>query len=231
MRVQPYQKLESIVFDFDGTLAELHLDFPAMKLQVRALAQRFFDHPLPSPGGPALEWLETLVSSLRASDAVTASELEKLGALLIRNIELEAARRGSLFPFTRSILQTLGQEGIKIAVITRNCEEAVRIVFPDLDQYCGELVARDHVSHVKPHPDHLHFALRRIAASPKTALMVGDHPLDIQTGQRAGILTAGVWSGTATELELIRSGADLTAPNCAELMKILRKRGFIRGVW
>jgi phosphoglycolate phosphatase len=227
MHDQPHFGLRSIIFDFDGTLAELHLDFPAMKLKIHALAQEYFDHPLPAPCGPALEWLEALVSKLRASNASNALELEKQGAALIKDIELEAAYRGSLFPFTRSILRALGQEGIKIAIITRNCEEAVRIVFPDLDRYSGGLLARDHVCRVKPHPDHLLCALKRIAASPDTALMVGDHPLDIQTGQRAGILTAGVWSGTSTEEELTRSGANLTARNCEELISALKQRGFI----
>jgi phosphoglycolate phosphatase len=227
MHGQQQPKLKSIVFDFDGTLAELHLDFPAMKQQVRALAQEYFDYPLSAPNAPALEWLETLVGSLHASDAPAASELEKRAAALIKDIELDAAHRGSLFPFTRPILQTLGQEGIKIAIITRNCEEAVRIVFPDLDRYCEGFLARDHVRRVKPDPDHLLRALETIAASPETALMVGDHPLDIQTGRRAGILTAGVWSGTATEEELARSGADLTARNCEELIIVLKERSLI----
>jgi phosphoglycolate phosphatase len=227
MHSQRRQKLKSIVFDFDGTLAELHLDFPAMKRQIRALAQEYFDYPLPVPSFPALEWLETLVGSLQTSDAPAAWELEKRAAALIKDIELDAAYRGSLFPFTRSILQTLRQEGIKIAIITRNCEEAVRIVFPDLDRYCEGFLARDHVLRVKPDPDHLLRALETIAALPETALMVGDHPLDIQTGQRAGILTAGVWSGTATEEELVRSGADLTASNCEELITALKERSLI----
>jgi phosphoglycolate phosphatase len=227
MHGQPPLKLESIVFDFDGTLAELHLDFPAMKRQIRDLAQGYFDDPLPAPNGPALEWLESLVNRLRASNASTALELEKRGALLIKDIELDAAHRGSLFPFTRSILQALGQEGIKIAIITRNCEEAVRTVFPDLDRYCRGFLARDHVRRVKPHPEHLLCALKKIAASPETALMVGDHPLDIQTGQRAGTLTAGVWSGTATEEELALCGASLTARNCEELVTALKERSLI----
>jgi phosphoglycolate phosphatase len=227
MHGQRLKKLKSIVFDFDGTLAELHLDFPAMKRQILALAQEYFDCPLPAPSAPALEWLETVVSRLQESDAPAASELEKRSAALIKDIELDAAYRGALFPFTRSILQTLGQEGIKIAIITRNCEEAVRIVFPDLDRYCGGFLARDHVRRVKPDPDHLLRALETIAALPENALMVGDHPLDIQTGQRAGILTAGVWSGTATEEELTRSGADLTARNCEELITVLKERSLI----
>ena len=227
MNDQKPLRLESIVFDFDGTLAELHLDFPAMKRQIRALAQQYFDHSLPELNLPALEWLGILVAALHESNASAAATLERRAAALIREIELDAAYRGSLFSFTRSILQSLQQQRIKIAIITRNCEEAVRIVFPDLDRYCAGFLARDHVLRVKPDPNHLFHALEKIAASPKTALMVGDHPLDIQTGQRAGTMTAGVWSGTATQEELVRSGADLTACNCKELLRALQERNLI----
>ncbi len=216
--------LSSVVFDFDGTLAELHLDFAEMKHQLRILAQEYFSDVLQTPQMPALEWLETLAFSLHQRDEAAAFEFEERAGLLIRELELEAARRGSLFPFTRTLLRELRQAEIKIAIITRNCEEAVRIVFPDLDRYCEGFLARDHVHRVKPDPDHLLQALEKIGASPETALMVGDHPLDMQTGQRAGVMTAGVASGNASEPDLLSAGADLTARSCQELMLLLKTR-------
>ncbi len=211
-------KLKAVVFDFDGTLAELHLNFVEMKRQLRILAQEYFSEVLQTPQIPALEWLETLAVRLHQRDEAAAFEFEERASLLIKELELEAAHRGSLFPFARTILRELQQAGIKIAIITRNCEEAVRIVFPDLDRYCEGFLARDHVHRVKPDPDHLLQALEKIGAPPENALMVGDHPLDMQTGQRAGVFTAGVWSGHASEQDLIRAGADLTARNCQELI-------------
>ena len=221
MNRQEWGKLKAVVFDFDGTLAELHLDFAEMKRQLRVLAQEYFQDLLQAPQTPALEWLETLTVSLHQRDEAAAFELEERAGSLIKEIELEAAHRGSLFPFTRSILRELRQAQIKVAIITRNCEEAVRIVFPDLDQYCQGFLARDHVHLVKPDPDHLLRALEKIGALPETALMVGDHPLDMQTGKRAGVLTAGVWSGNASRDDLNRAGANLTARNCQELMVAL----------
>jgi len=221
------RKLEAVIFDFDGTLAELHLDFADMKRQLKVLAQGYFGDVLQTPQVPALEWLEALAASLQLRDKAAAKDLEERAGSLIKEIELQAAHRGALFPSTRSILQELQRDSIKVAIITRNCEEAVRIVFPDLDRYCGGLLARDHVSRVKPDPDHLLRALEEIGASPETALMVGDHPLDMQTGKRAGTLTAGVWSGNASEDELIRAGADLTACNCQELMVTLKARNLL----
>ena len=137
------------------------------------------------------------------------------------NMEMEAANKGSLFPFTRSILTDLLQRNIKIAIITRNCERAVRLVFPDLDRFCGGFLAREHVPRIKPDPDHLLRALRQVEATPEAALMVGDHPIDIKTGQDAGVMTAGVWSGRASQEDLDKSGAKWTARNCLELIRVL----------
>jgi phosphoglycolate phosphatase len=220
-------KLKAVIFDFDGTLAELHLDFADMKRRLMALAQGYFREVLEAPRIPALEWLESLAARLYPRDPSAALHLEEKAGWLIREIELAAARRGALFPFTRSVLVELRERNIKVAIITRNCEEAVRMVFPDLDQYCAGLLARDHVSRVKPDPDHLLQALDKMATSPETALMVGDHPLDVQTGKRAGTMTAGVWSGNASEDDLMRAGADLTAPDCRELIRTLKARNLL----
>lgn len=220
-------KLGAIIFDFDGTLAELHLDFADMKRRLMALAQGYFREVLETPEMPALEWMESLTARLYLKDRGAALDLEEKAGCLIKEIELAAARRGALFPFTRSVLMELLGRNVKVAIITRNCEEAVRMVFPDLDQYCAGLLARDHVSRVKPDPDHLLRALEEMSVSPETALMVGDHPLDMQTGKRAGTLTAGVWSGNASEDDLVRAGADLTAPDCRELIRALKARNLL----
>ena len=220
-------RLKAIIFDFDGTLAELRLDFAQMKRQLRILAQDYFQQLPETPNVPALEWLETLCFNLHQRDKAEALEFEGRANSLITEIELEAAHRGSLFPFTRSILQELREDGIKVAIITRNCEAAVRIVFPDLDQYCAGFLARDHVHRVKPDPDHILRALEKIAALPERALMVGDHPLDMQTGKRAGIMTAGVWSGCASQEDLVRAGANLTARNCQELILTLKAQNLL----
>lgn len=221
------RKFKFIVFDFDGTLAELHIDFGEMKRRMAVLAREHLPVVLNSSLPPVLEWMESLAAGLDASNPRAGAEFRQKGHALIREMELEAARRGRLFDYTRPILSDLRQKGIDVAIITRNCEQAVRIVFPDLDGYCRVFLARDHVPHVKPDPDHLFRALEKTAWEPAATLMVGDHPLDIQTGRRAGVLTAGVSSGRASREDLAGSGADWTAADCQELMCRLREEGWI----
>jgi phosphoglycolate phosphatase len=227
MRIGRRTRLESIVFDFDGTLAELRIDFSQMKERLGLLAGDYLPFAPRPTLLPALEWIDELAADIHRTDGTAASEFQERASDLIVEMELEAACKGSLFPFTRGLLSGLLDKGVKIAVITRNCERAIRMVFPDVDEYCSTLLARDHVPRVKPDPDHLLRALACMAAPLETALVVGDHPLDIQTGKRAGILTAGVSSGRVSRVELARSGADWAASNCEELITILEKQDFI----
>ena len=39
---------------------------------------------------------------------------------------------------------------IAAGVVTRNCRDAVARMFPDLDDYCGSVLTRDDVAHLKP---------------------------------------------------------------------------------
>lgn len=222
MKPSQFPRLKAIIFDFDGTLAELHLDFQDMKRRLAKLARKYFQSTPEPPPVPALEWLDSMVCELRTKDPEAARKLNENAHALIVDIEMRAADKGSLFPFTRPMLDRLKRLEIETAIITRNCEQAVRKVFPDLDEYCKTFLARDHVPRVKPDPDHLLRAIERMGVPLANTLMVGDHPMDIRTGLRAGILTAGVSSGNATQRDLLQCGAHWTAQNCRDLIHLLQ---------
>lgn len=218
VKIDRQRNIAGVVFDFDGTLAELHLDFAAMKRRIGLLYADICNGAPDGPPQPALEWIESLTADLAARDPFSALAFRARAHALIVDMEIEAAYRGRLFAFTRPILEQLRAAEVRTAIITRNCEKAVRIVFPDVDECCDGFLSRDHVARVKPDPDHLLQALRRIRVAPGAALMVGDHPIDIRTGLLAGVLTAGVFSGNASRAELEQSGAGWVAQSCLELM-------------
>lgn len=220
-------KLKTFVFDFDGTLAELKLDFPEMKRRLSSLAESCFAPAVPPPFLPVLEWLGWLEKSIQQSNGGADHGFRLRAMAMISEIESEAAKNGSLFPFTRPLMKTLLEKGIKTAIITRNCDSAVRVVFPDITEYCRAFFPRDHVISPKPDPAHLLLALDSIGADVQTAIMVGDHPLDIETGKAAGAMTAGVCSGSSCEEELLRAGADWVADDCRGLLELLSREGFI----
>lgn len=221
------KKIEAIVFDFDGTLAELTIDFDEMKKRLKALGSAFLD-PLPEKNDiPALEWVDFMADCLAEDNPDLGKEFHTRCRFLIISMEVEAARNGKLFPFTCEILSSLRNSGIKTGIITRNTASAVRELVPEIETLSGCFLSREDVQNVKPHPEHLFKALDVIGVDPANTLMVGDHPMDIETGKRAGSMTAGVATGRMSVEELKKADPDFVAADCAELMQLLEKEGLI----
>ena len=218
----PARALRALVFDFDGTLAELNIDFAAMRRQVEALARRRgWARPWPLEGY-LLEQVGTVAAALGDGFGPAA-----LG--LIEAIELEAAERGRLFAFTRPLLAQADGLGLGVAIISRNCGAAIGRVFPDLADHCRVFVPREAAPRVKPDPGHPLAALAALGVEPAAAVMIGDHPVDIITARAAGCRAVGVASGRVGREELLAAGADLALPDAAGLLPALARRGWLAG--
>ncbi len=211
--------IDAIVFDFDGTLAELVIDFNRMRTAIAALAEAFLGERPETNGQPVLEWLDELVEEVGAFDADLGRQLRSRGLLTITAMELDAAARGRLFDFTRPLLAELKARGLATAIVTRNCTAAVRRVFPDVAQCCDVFLPREDAPRVKPDPAHVLLALERLGVAPEKALMVGDHPLDVETARRAGTLAGAVASGRVDLEALSLAAPDFAAEDCPGLLR------------
>jgi phosphoglycolate phosphatase len=204
----------ALIFDFDGTLAELNIDFAAMRAEVEVLA-RALGLGGPWPGeGYLLEQVAEVAARLGNGFAQRAGQL-------IMDRELAAARQGRLFAFTRQLLEQARAQGLGLAIISRNCGPAIRMVFPQIDYSCDVFLPRETVTHTKPHPGHPLAALERLGLTPAQAVLIGDHPTDVQTALAAGCLPVGVASGRVNQDDLRAAGAVLVLPDASGLLGAL----------
>jgi phosphoglycolate phosphatase len=214
--------IEAVVFDFDGTLAVLNIDFPAMRSAVRAVAAEYGVPREILDGLFVLETIDAGRSWLGGTFPARAAVFHREAMDLVSAIEMQAARDGALIEGVRGLLKGMRERRIRRAVITRNCAAAVTLIFPDLSDYCDVFLPREAVSRVKPHPGHLLESLARMGTDPARSLMVGDHPMDIRTGRESGTRTAGVLTGSAGSEALLEAGADLVVKSAADLLPLLR---------
>jgi phosphoglycolate phosphatase len=210
--------IDAILFDFDGTLVRLNVNFSAMREAVLDLIVSY-GAPRDGLGGLfVLEMIEAGREFISRFGRDTQSEYETRAYEIVRGFEMEGAREGTLIDGVRGMLAETKRRGMKTGVVTRNCRDAVRTIFPDIGEYCGIVVTREDVVRVKPHPDHLWTALRSLETPPPCAVMVGDHPMDIQAGRRIGLYTIGVLTGYSGSEALVRAGADLVIESAAEIV-------------
>lgn len=212
---------EALLFDFDGTLAIHNLDFDDMR---RRLVRFTLDQGLPPAvlrELPMLELIDHAATWLDARQAGRGRVYYQQAQQLLRDIEIEAAQRGGLLPGVHELLGMLQQHRIAVGIVTRNCDVAVRTMFPQLDRYCQAFLPRDHVRQVKPHPAHLQAALDQLGSTPARTLMVGDGAMDMQAGKNLAMFSIGVLSGTGSRESLLAHGADLILHSVAELLHYL----------
>ena len=216
--------IKVIVFDFDGTLAIPTIDFEHMKQHAFTAVQKIYPD-LPALNGlPLLEWVAQVQEAAKNDAPSLITPIEEAAKAAAKEVELEAASRSDVFSWVRPLLAELASRSVTSCIVTRNCIEAITIVFPDVATFCPIILTRDDVPIVKPDPDHLLRALSLADCAPHEAIMTGDHIMDIHTGKAAGTMTAGVCTGEATRTELEAESPDFIAADCWELFQQLAPR-------
>ena len=144
--------IKAVVFDFDGTLAVLNIDFASMRERVLDWMNQMGIEKESVKEKYLLEMIDEAYWVLLKSNPSKAEEFYERAHQILYEVELKAAEEGRLLPKTEATLNFLREKGIKIGIVTRNCEDAVRKVFVKIDQFCDVFISRNSVRMVKPHP-------------------------------------------------------------------------------
>lgn len=209
----------AVVFDFDGTLAHLTIDFEEMRREILALLPAHATGATGLDRMPVLELIEAAAERVRGARADEAG-FRDAARQAIERLEIEAAARGGLLPGIPAALAELSARAYGLAIVTRNCAAAVARV---LDGPAGArlphrvLLTREDVPRVKPDPGHLRAAAAALGVDPAAAVMVGDHPTDVEAGRAAGMRAVGVLSGRSRREALEAAGADLVLEDASRL--------------
>jgi len=99
--------------------------------------------------------------------------------------ELDSAKKSKLFPETIQTLETLRKSGVKIGLVTNTSIKAVKIVFQThrLGDYFGVVITRENVKKLKPDPEGILLAVKRLGV--KNFFMVGDLVHDVIAARSA----------------------------------------------
>ncbi len=213
--------IKAILFDFDGTLAELNVDFIRMRKAVLDLMSNYCSVPDNIKDFYVLEMIDAGKELVFKNNPGRENDFFKKAHKLICHIETAGSKKGKLLAGTREVLHLLRGKRVKTGIVTRNCMAAVKQIFPDIDLHCDAVITREFTTQVKPHPVHLLTALDALDTDAHSAAMVGDHPMDITAGREAGTYTIGVLTGHSGFAALRDAGADMIIEKAADIPRVL----------
>ncbi len=186
------------IFDLDGTLVDA---YPALTESVIYTVTRL-GYPAPSPAqvrravGRGQRFL--LESFLDKKDLERALRF-------FRPHHLRALVRGVRWlPHARRVLNALKKRGALLAIASNRPAPFTRQILRVLGagHTFDAVRCADQVRRGKPHPQMLDDIRRRFGLDRADTVYVGDMPIDIEAGRRAGLATIGVATGSSTLKEL-----------------------------
>lgn len=211
--------ISAVIFDFDGTLCPLNLDFSLLKEKIIELSLNYVSHDF-IKAIQDMHLLEMIyeVENLLGDEGRVYREK---AFFVLKEAEVEAARKKELFSYTIYVLKVLKEKGIKRGIITRTCLEAIETVFPEHKYYIDAIVTRDDVERVKPHPFHVKKVLELLGVEGTQVVLAGDHPTDIIAGNSLGLITVGVLTGRATASDFMKVGATYILQDIREILSLV----------
>ncbi|WP_255167505.1 HAD family hydrolase [Natrononativus amylolyticus] len=171
---------DAVVYDLDGTLVDLDVDWTSVALDVLELYAGAGASP------PSEDLWELLAAS---SENGLGPEVESA----IAAHEREGARTSRRLAHA----DELRERPVPIGVCSLNCEDACRIALEKhgLLEAVDAIVGRDSVGTRKPDPEPLLATVRELSATPDRTLFIGDSARDERTAERAGTAFSYVGDG------------------------------------
>ena len=90
----------------------------------------------------------------------------------------------------------------------------------NLGPHFAAVASAQTVEYTKPYPHPLRWAAQQLNVPIEQCVMIGDTPVDMLAGQRAGAQTIGVLCGLGTRASLQRAGADLILDHTTDLAQV-----------
>lgn len=198
-----------IIFDFDGTLAFMSIDFNKMRGAVNTLFVRYHIPPDSLSRGYILERIDEATERIRQRDPDLARAARQEALSLIESMEMEAASKSQILPGVYNRLWQLKKSGFLLAIATRNCKRALMKVTGKARIFFDIIMTRENCRTYKPEKTALYPILEQFSLPNERVFMIGDHPLDVHAARGVPITPICVLTGTGKKEELVKAGATL----------------------
>lgn len=220
--------IEAVIFDLDGTLAHFNLDFKALRSEVRTyLISIHVPVSVLEVNESIFEMLKKaeifIKNSSKSPDAF--DEVRARALSIAEKYEMEAASSTSLLTGAVETLKELQKMDVKMGLCTTSSEKASNYILQrfKIGGFFKVVVSREKVKYVKPHTEQFELALKALGVHAKSALIVGDSVVDMQSAKEMKVIAVGLTTGLSTTEQLMSNGANYIVTSLTDLPVLVKE--------
>ena len=210
-----------IIFDFDGTLGDTRANIVlTMQETLRALGYPVSDEDtIAATIGLTLEdGFRELIPGLTDADTLRCADFYR------ELFELNRKKMvPKLFPHVDETLRSLKDRGFILTVASSRQSGSLKGFLHDMsvEDCISFVLGADSVEKAKPDPEPVLKTMQEMDIPPEESIVVGDMPVDIIMGRRAGTSTVGVTYGNSSREALAEAGADMIIDDISEILGLV----------
>ena len=209
------RKISLIIYDFDGTLVDTLFDI-ADSVNLALVDLGLTELPRQTIRKYVGKGVEHLKAQTLEGSSFT--DTPKAVALFKKHYSENLVKHTDFYPYGREILEHFKNK--KQAICSNKPEDFVRRILESLDglKHFQAIIGGDSVKTKKPHPEGLDLILKKAKVSTDEAVLIGDSPVDIEAGKRAGVYTCVVNYGLGLPEEIAAASPDCSV-DCLSKLK------------
>ena len=220
MLTEPSPRINTVLFDLDGTLVD------SIELIVAAALNAFACRPGPSPTEAQIR--NTIGRPLPTTFGPWLVDDDDLPFLIAKYREYQLEHHDRLTNAYDGIVGAVGElhvAGCRMGIVTSK----VGFMAQRALEHCGLagymecLVGSDSTDKHKPDPEPVLLALDRLGSSAGESMFVGDSPYDMQAARAAGVHALGVSWGAFSAQTLVEAGAMTVIDRPAALVPYVKQ--------
>ena len=202
-----FDKIDTIIFDLEGTIVENKINFLEMKKEILEILKEKYSIKLPESflKNRVVEILDFVKGKLKNKDDF--SKLFNDISKIADKYEYIAAKSTRLKENVNDVLYELKRRKIKLALLTNDGKKATEYIIKKLglDSFFDIIITRDDMKALKPDPIGIEIIIKKLNTEKDKCIIVGDSKIDIEAANKAGIRAIGILGGFSKRDELERS--------------------------
>ena len=223
---------KGVIFDFDGTL------YGDWRLWISLIEETLREFNLTVTPFQALELARSMIRNGEARETLKISGIavalareqgldqdEQVRSHFFKKLDDKMDQTGPGDDLIR-LLKQLRRKQLLLGIVTfvRRARLAKRLETWKIGNYFCSTVTPEEVKDFKPSPRPFLKVIRDFDLEPGDCSVVGDEPVDMLGGKRAGARTIGLPRGFYSQKELEAAGAELTISSLNQLPSTLFKK-------